>query len=358
MDVVHPTIRGRGSAANPTNRFEALAFERDDQVEPDPELGFADDAPPATVFLKDTARSIIATNDSPDVGFSHSINPYRGCEHGCVYCYARPTHEYLGFSAGLDFESRILVKTDAPMLLRRELAARSYQPVGLAISGVTDCYQPVERKLRLTRQCLEVLVECRNPCTLITKNHLITRDIDLLRELAATCGVRAMISVTTLDANLTRIMEPRTSTPARRLAVIEALAQAGIPVGVMMAPVVPGITDHEMPRVLQAAADAGAKVAGYVTLRLPHGVAPMFDDWLARHFPDRRDKVLNRIRELRGGKLYDAKFGERMRGVGVWAEQFRTMFELARRRSGLTGMFPEVRLDLFRPPAGPQMTLW
>src|SRR5579864_567482 len=250
MQPIHPTIKGRGAADNPGNRFERL------HVEPDLEASPEDDesSPPQTVYLRDSSRSIIVANDSPDVGFTHSINPYRGCSHGCIYCYARPTHEYLGFSAGLDFETKIMVKADAPQLLRQELGSPKWEPRTLSISGVTDCYQPVERKLQLTRRCLQVLVEFRNPVGMITKNHLITRDIDLLGELASIGAAVVMVSVTTLDAELARRMEPRTSAPARRLAAIEALAAAGIPVGVMVAPIIPGLTDHETASILKSAA--------------------------------------------------------------------------------------------------------
>lgn len=358
MQPILPTIKGRGAAGNPPNRFEPVAFEPDGDALDEELTGEDAPATPRTVYLKDTARTIIASNDSPDVGFMHSVNPYRGCSHGCIYCFARPTHEYLGFSAGLDFETKVLVKEDAPQLLRKELSAPRYEPTPLSISGVTDCYQPVERKLKLTRRCLEVLVECRNPAALITKNHLITRDIDLFAELAKIQGVITILSVTTLDPDLARIMEPRTSVPQRRLDAMRALSSAGVPVGVMVAPVVPGLTDHEMPKILEAAADAGACFAGFVPLRLPWAVAPLFEDWLARHFPDRKDKVLNRIRDLRGGKLNDGNFHTRMHGQGVWAEQFKTMFELAKRRAGLDGPSPELTTKHFRPPAGPQMTLW
>ena len=355
---IHPTIRGRGVATNPTNRFERLSVEWDadiTQILPGDEDLLP--APPETIYLKDHARTIIAHNDSPDVGFEYSINPYRGCSHGCVYCYARPTHEFLGFSAGLDFESRILVKEDAPDLLRKALMNPRYEPVTLSISGVTDCYQPVERKLELTRRCLEVLTEFRNPCGLITKNHLITRDIDLLSELASANAVVAMISITSLDPHLAARMEPRTSSPRRRLEAVERLTKAGIPVGVMVAPVVPGLTDHEMLPILKASAAAGARTAGYVPLRLPLAVAPLFADWLARHYPDRATKVLNRIRDLRGGKLNDANFGSRMSGQGVWAEQLKTMFDVAKRQAGLDQPFPETSSASFRRPGG-QMAMF
>ncbi len=349
-----PILRGRGTAANPPNRFLPLHVEVDlDLLD---EEGLPAQAP--TQYFVDTSRSIIATNDSPDVGFTHSVNPYRGCSHGCVYCYARPTHEYLGFSAGLDFETKIMVKCDAPQLLRAELTSPKWVPTPLHFSGVTDAYQPIERQLRLTRQCLEVLAEFRNPASIITKNHLVTRDIDLLSQLAAFRGAVVMISVTTLDKHLAARMEPRTGAPQRRLAAIEALARAGIPVGVMVAPVIPGLTDHELPAILQAAADSGAGFASYVMLRLPHANAALFVDWLASHFPDRKEKVLNRIRDLRGGKLNDPNFGSRMRGDGLWARQIKEVFKLAKRRTGLDNPFPELSTDAFRPPPGPQLTLW
>jgi DNA repair photolyase len=317
-----------------------------------------DAAAPPTVYMRDASRTVIAHNDSPDIGFSSSINPYRGCEHGCIYCYARPTHEYLGFSAGLDFETRILVKLDAPALLRRELGSPRWQPEVIAISGVTDPYQPIERRLRVTRGCLEVLAEARNPTAIITKNHLVTRDVDLLAELAAYDAVVVSVSVTSLDHDLQRVMEPRTSTPARRLAAIETLAAAGVPVRVMVAPVIPGLNDHEVPAILQAAAAAGARDAAYVTLRLPYAVAALFEDWLGRHFPDRRDKVLNRIRQMRGGRLNDPRFGARMRGDGIFAEQMRALFDAGYRKAGFAADLPELSTAAFRRPrVGAQLEL-
>ncbi len=252
---------------------------------------------PATQYFRDGTKSVITRNNSPDVGFETSLNPYRGCEHGCIYCYARPTHEYLGFSAGLDFESKIMVKTNAPELLRAELESRRWQPQTLVLSGVTDPYQPVERKLRITRGCLEVLARFRNPVAIITKNHLVTRDIDLLRELAASNAVAVNISVTSLDPNLQRVLEPRTTSPQGRLDAIRQLRAANIPVGVMVAPIIPGLTDHEVPKILDACAKAGAQFAGYTIVRLPWAVAPLFEHWLGEHFPDRKEKVLGRIRD-------------------------------------------------------------
>jgi DNA repair photolyase len=359
LSTVPLPIHGRGASDNPPNRFESLRVEDDfEHVEGDEEF-FADMQRPRTEYFVDNTRSIIARNDSPDVGFSCSINPYRGCSHGCIYCYARPTHEYLGFSAGLDFETKILVKRDAADLLRRELSAKKWRPETLSIGGVTDPYQPAERHFKITRQCIEVLLEFRNPLAIVTKNHLVTRDIDLLSELATKYSAAAVfVSVTTLDAELAAKMEPQTSTPRRRLEAIERLTAAGIPVGVMVAPCIPGLTDHEMSDILSAAARAGARAAGFVPVRLPGAVAPLFEKWLEQHFPDRKDKVLNRIRSLRGGKLNDPNFGSRMHGEGVWSDQLKDMFQLAKRRAGLNLDFPELSGASFRVPPGPQLTLW
>src|SRR5688572_5081905 len=334
-------VKGRGASWNPQNRFETLEYVVDDDAE-------RDENAPKTIYLRDPSRSIIATNDSPDVGFEASVNPYRGCEHGCIYCYARPTHEYLGFSAGLDFETKIMVKEDAPALLREELNKKSWEPKTIAISGVTDPYQPIERKLGITRGCIAVLAELRNPVGVITKNHLVTRDADLLAEMSEWNGTRVFLSVTSLDPNVHRTMEPRTSTPELRLDAIRTLSAAGVPVGVMVAPVVPGLTDHEMPAILKAARDAGAQWAGFVVLRLPWAVAPLFEKWLEENFPDRKDKVLNRVRDLRGGKLYDAQWGIRGRGEGIFAEQIEALFDVTCRKLGLNEKDYDLSVDQFR----------
>ena len=336
-----PPIRGRGAADNPANRFDRLAVIRDSWHE-------SDDPAPRTELLRDASRSIVARNDSPDVGYETSINQYRGCEHGCIYCYARPFHEYLGFSAGLDFETKILVKDDAPELLRRELSSTHWQPQTIQLCGVTDPYQPAERRLRLTRRCLEVLAEFRNPVAITTKNYLVTRDLDLLHPMASHRAAAVCLSVTTLEDRLQRLLEPRTSSPARRLKAIGILAEAGIPTAVNIAPVIPGLTDHELPRIVAAAAGAGATAAGYIILRLPGAVAPLFELWLAAHFPDRKDKVLNRIRDMRHGRLCDSSFGNRGRGEGRFAEQISEMFELACRRAGLGTQFPRLSASAFR----------
>ena len=346
------TIKGRGAAENPANRFEPIEYVPDmDVYDPDEEV------PPPTMVFRDTTKKLIARNDSPDVGFEFSINPYRGCEHGCIYCYARPTHEYFGLSAGLDFETKIFAKTDAAVLLRKELAAPKWQGDLIAISGVTDCYQPLERKLEITRSCLKVLLEFRNPTALITKNHLITRDVDLLAEMASYNGVGVSISITSLRNEVQHVMEPRTSVPAKRLAAVETLAKAGVPVNVMVAPVVPGLTDVEIPAILKAAKDAGARSAGYITLRLPFAVKELFERWAERHFPERKDKILNRVRELRGGKLYDPTFGVRMRGEGVFADQIEALFDASVRKLGMNEERTRVTGDFRKPDTSPQLKL-
>lgn len=352
MSTPPPSRIGRGAETQPPNRFEKL------HVEPDPEAAPDDGPGPATVFLKDASKSILSTNDSPDVGFDASVNPYRGCEHGCAYCYARPTHEYLGFSAGLDFESKIVVKHEAPRLLWEALSSPRWTPKSIFMSGVTDCYQPVERRLKLTRGCLEVLAEFRNPVGIVTKNFLVTRDIDVLQELARHNASTVYLSITTLDEDLCRVLEPRASRPAHRLAAVTALAKAGVPVGVMVAPVVPALTDHEMPAILKAAADAGARFAGYTVMRLPYGVKDIFSRWLDLHYPDRKMKVLHRVEELRGGKLNDPRFKSRMRGEGIFAQQISKLFTVSRAKAGISSGGPRLSTEAFRRPGGNQLSLF
>ena len=354
-------IHGRGAAENPPNRFETIRYEANPDDSSPPYRGWEEDdatPAPATQFLHDTSRSIIAYNDSPDVGFEASINPYRGCEHGCIYCYARPTHEYLGLSSGLDFETKILVKEDAPELLRRELASPRWQPQTIAISGVTDCYQPAERRFQLTRRCLQVLAEFRNPVGIVTKSHLVVRDIDLLTELARHDAAGVFLSLTTLDADLAGLMEPRATRPAGRLAAIEALNRAGVPVGIMIAPVIPGLNDHEIPAIVAAAVQAGARFAGFTMLRLPFAIKDLFESWLGRHFPEKRDKVLSRIRAVRGGSLNDPRFGSRMKGEGIFADTIADVFKLACRKSGIEGRSPQLSTASFRRPGGEQGQLF
>lgn len=342
-------MRARGASANPPNRFERLTFAPGAE-----ELERLAGVDPRTEILVDPSRGIVATNDSPDIGFDASVNPYRGCEHGCTYCYARPTHEYLGYSAGIDFETKILAKPRGPELLRRKLASRHWKPQVIAISGVTDPYQPVERHLEITRGCLKVLAEFRNPVALITKGWLVTRDRDVLSELAAHDAASVAISITSLDPDVQRRMEPRAATPDKRLAAVEMLARAGVPVGVMVAPVVPGLTDHEIPAILRAVADAGASWASKVLLRLPHGTKEIFERWLEEHYPDRRAKVMNRVRATRGGRLYDSRYHTRQRGTGFHADHIDELFDLSLRRARLARRGPELSVASFRRPHGPE----
>ncbi|MBK6425021.1 MAG: PA0069 family radical SAM protein [Blastocatellia bacterium] len=339
-------LKGRGTADAPKNRFERL------HVEPDLDgLGDDEAIAPKTKFVRDASKSIIATNDSPDVGFDASINPYRGCEHGCVYCYARPYHEYLGLNAGIDFETTILVKEDAPRLLRAEMMATRWKPQKLGISGVTDPYQPIERKLEITRRCLEVLAEFRNPVSIVTKNRLVTRDIDILSELARHDAAAVAVSITSLDSALIRKLEPRTSQPELRLDAIARLSDAGIPVVVLIAPIIPALTDHELPAILKAAYEAGARYSGYTVARLPGAVAGLFDGWLEEHYPDRRLKIIHQIENAHGGNVADTRFGKRMKGDGVAIEQIHKLFHVTRRRLGYQESLPHLSTDAFRRPA-------
>jgi DNA repair photolyase len=339
----------RGSQIEPPNRFEATRHVDDFEHLEHDELAGEPRAVP-TQFLTDRTRTILAENDSPDVGFRYSINPYRGCEHGCAYCYARPTHETLGMNAGLDFETKVLVKPDAARLLREELGRSKWRPEPIALSGVTDCYQPIERRLRITRACLEVLAEAGNPAIVITKNALVLRDRDLLAEMARRRLVRVFLSVTTLDARLARAMEPRTSLPAARLEAVRALSAAGVPTGVMIAPVIPGLNETEIPALLAAAKEAGAAAAHYVLLRLPWSVLPVFRDWLDRSYPEKAGRVVSLLGKLRGGRLNDSSFGTRMRGTGIWAEQIGDTFRLFAHRYGLDARLAPLDTSQFRHP--------
>jgi len=336
-------VRGRGSGALTKSRFDTaqtlLVQQIDQQV-------------PTTIF-KDTSKTILTINDSPDVEMATTLNPYRGCEHGCSYCYARPTHEYLGHSAGLDFETKIYAKFEAPALLRAELEKKSWQPKAIAFSGITDCYQPIERKLEITRRCLEVLVEFRNPVVIITKSHLVTRDIDLLSSLARFNAAKVVISMTTLDRDLSRRMEPRASQPDHRLQAIRLLTQAGIPTTINMAPVIPGLNDHEIAQLLQQASDAGATEAHYVLLRLPYGVKEIFPDWLEKNFPSRKNKILNQLCVSRAGQLYQADFETRMTGTGIYAEQIEKIFSVYRSKFGLNQRSTHLSTAHFQRPLAP-----
>jgi DNA repair photolyase len=342
-----PPPAGRGTGANPPGRFERLA------VEPDPDAA-AGQTPVPTEYFRDGARTLITSNDSPDIPYTFSVNPYRGCEHGCIYCYARPYHEYLGLSAGLDFETRIFVKEDAPRILRRELARKSWKGEALALCGVTDPYQPIERRLRLTRGCLEVCAEYRQPVSIVTKSGLVVRDIDVLADLARFQAVEVALTLTTLDEPLRRALEPRASSAQVRLSAIEHLAGHHVPVGVMVAPVIPGLTDHEIPRILARAAEKGASYAACTMLRLPHGVAALFDDWLRRWRPDARAKVLERVRQVHGGCLTDNSCGRRMLGEGAFADLTAQLFDAARERAGLAPAPPALSSAAFRARTTPQ----
>ncbi|AJD40291.1 PA0069 family radical SAM protein [Rhizobium sp. SEMIA 4085] len=340
--------RGRAAGLNPSGRFEPMHREAfDDGWQTLEEL-----PPFKTEVQIEKPRTAITRNESPDVPFDRSINPYRGCEHGCIYCFARPTHAYMGLSAGLDFEARLFAKPDAAKLLERELARPGYKPRVIAIGTNTDPYQPIEKEWRIMRQILEVLNKANHPVSIVTKSALILRDIDILQEMAAKNLVRAALSLTTLDRKLARAMEPRAATPPRRLEAIQALTEAGIPTSVMAAPMIPALNDHELERILDAAKVAGALEAGYVILRLPLEVAPLFRDWLLQNYPDRYRHVMSLVRSMRGGKDYDAEFGKRMKGAGPYAWQLARRFEMATKRLGMTRRSMPLRDDLFVPPDG------
>jgi DNA repair photolyase len=342
--------------SNLAHRFESVQrFADADNAPEDYDL-----PPLATTVTLETARSIITRNDSPDIGFDRSINPYRGCEHGCIYCYARPTHSYLNLSPGLDFETRLVAKSNAAELLRKELAAAGYRPDLVMVGVNTDAYQPIERELKLTRGILEVLTDARHPFGLVTKSSLVERDLDLIGEMAALQLASVSVSITTLDATLSRILEPRAASPQRRLRTVRALAAAGVPVCVNLAPVIPFINEPEIESIIDAAADAGARNAHYTLIRLPWEVGPLFEEWLKAHFPDRAQRVMNRIREMRGGRNYEAEFGRRMTGAGTWAQLIAQRFRRASMRHGFSDAWPTLRQDLFVPPrtARPQLDLF
>jgi DNA repair photolyase len=347
---MHEPIKGRGAALQTTNPYVPVRVEADlEHLAPDDEF-LAQLSRPVTEYYPDESQSIVAENDSPDVGFRYSVNPYRGCAHGCSYCYARPTHEYLGLSAGLDFETKVFVKHRAAELLRDFLARPGWQPETIAFSGVTDCYQPAERDFRITRGCVAVAAECRQPIGIITKNALVTRDIDLLTQLSEHRAVCVSLSITTLDPQLARLMEPRTSSPEGRLRALRQLSRAGIPTNVMVAPVIPGLTDSEMPAILAAAREAGADSAGYVLLKLPSTVRDVFTDWLRRIYPGRAARIETQIRSTRGGKLNDSQFGRRQVGVGHVAELIAETFRIWTARLGFADDHPRLNRDAFRPP--------
>ncbi|HEY7457959.1 MAG TPA: PA0069 family radical SAM protein [Xanthobacteraceae bacterium] len=339
--------RGRGAASNASGRFEPTS-----SVVFDDGWQTLEDLPPFKTFVQEErARRVITRNESPDLGFDRSINPYRGCEHGCIYCYARPTHAFQGLSPGLDFETKLFVKPDAPELLARELAAPGYQPKMIALGTNTDPYQPIERKWRVTRRILEALREANHPVGIVTKSALVVRDLDILSDMAAKGLAKVALSVTTLDHRLARSMEPRASTPAKRLAAIRSLSNAGVPTAVMVAPIIPAINDSDIERILDAAADAGATEAGYVMLRLPLEIKDLFREWLREHFPNKYNHVISLVRDLHGGKDYDATFGKRQTGSGPYAWSIGRRFELACRRLGLNRRRLRLTTSLFKPPA-------
>jgi DNA repair photolyase len=349
MSIPGGQIPGRGASINPPNRFDSLHFEADPDLPPE------EKPHPKTQFFFDATESVLTPNDSPDVGYDVGLNCYRGCEHGCAYCFARPFHEYLGWSSGLDFETKILVKLRAPELLRRELSNPRWKPQTIGMSGVTDCYQPAERHFRLTRQCLEVFAEFRNPVAIITKNFLVTRDLDLLADLARAECVAVNMSITTLDADLAGKLEPRAARPEHRLRAVRMLASAGVPVNVLVAPVIPGLTDHELPAILAASAQAGARTASMVLLRLPWAVKDVFTAWLEAHVPGKKDRVLSRLRAMHGGKLYDPRWGKRMRGEGAQAKQISDLFAITARRAGLNAVSFKLNPRNFRRDKGAQL---
>ena len=348
--------RGRAAGLNPAGRFENTSLHMFDDG-----WQTLDELPPfRTEVTAENPRSIVTRNESPDIPFDRSINPYRGCEHGCIYCFARPSHSYMGLSAGLDFETKLFAKPNAAKLLRKELASPGYQVKSMALGTNTDPYQPIEKQWRVTREILEVLEETNHPVGIVTKSALVTRDIDILSRMAAKGLARVAISVTSLDRKLSRAMEPRAATPSLRLDTIRQLSDAGIPTAVSVAPVIPALTDHEMERILDAAKANGAQEANYILLRLPHEVSGLFKEWLLRHYPDKYTHVLSNMRSMRGGKDYDAEFGTRMRGVGPYAWQLGRRFEIAIRKLGMSPLRMSLRTNQFTPPvnSGTQLSLF
>ncbi len=351
-------IRGRGAQFNPKNRFEKLHIEDEEFIDPEKEFDEKNEKKIETVFFKDESKSVISKNDSYDLDFNLSINPYRGCEHGCIYCYARTNHEYLGFSSGVDFETKIMVKDKAPLLLKQYFDNKNYKPETINFSGNTDCYQPVERKLQITRKLLQLCSHYGNPVSIITKNSLILRDLDILKQMAERNIVVARISITTLNQKLAGLMEPRTASPGRRLNIIKTLAENNIPVGVNIAPIIPGLTDKEIPAILEASADAGAAFAGREMLRLPYSVKELFIKWLTDNIPDRADKIINQIKQIRNGKMNDYRPGTRFSGEGELAETINSLFTISSKKFGLKTHGPELNLNCFAKNLDPQLKLF
>lgn len=351
MDELNsPRAVGRAAQTNPANRFARIEYIDEPFEESGENADNNDSRRVPTIYYSDLSKSVVSENDSSDVFFRYSINPYRGCSHGCSYCYARPSHEYLDLSAGLDFETKIFVKERAPALFREWLSRDRYQPELVMMSGVTDCYQPAERQFRLTRGCLEVALEARQPIAIITKNSLVTRDLDLLQPMAELNLVSVALSITSLDQKLTRIMEPRTSSPAARLRAVQQLSEAGVPTHVMVAPVIPSLNDSEIPAILKAAKEAGARAASYVLLRLPLTVKPVFLDWLSGNLPEQKERIEARIRQTRDGKLYQSEFRTRMTGTGEIADQIRKTFDVFARKYDLDKDRQSLDCSQFRPP--------
>ncbi len=353
--MITQKLKGRGAQINPANRFEKLHIENLIHENDESFMNDSAEKQIQTSYYKDESKTVISKNDSYDLYFNYSFNPYRGCEHGCIYCYARPTHEYLGFSSGIDFESKIIIKKDAASLLEKQLSNKNYKPDIIMLSGNTDCYQPIERKLGITRKALEVCLKYRNPVSIITKSSLVQRDIDLLKEMAELNLISVMISITSLDRELIRKMEPRTSTPEKRLKVVEELSRNKIPVGVNLAPIIPGLNDNEIPEILREASLHGALFAGYTLLRLPFSVKDLFIDWLEREFPERANKILNRIKDIRGGKLNESEFVKRFTGEGELAEMIHNLFEISCKKYGLNRERVKLSIDKFRNKSAYQL---
>lgn len=359
LKMINEKIKGRGAQSNPKNRFEKLHMEyfKEDEIDGFYTVDNLKQRIP-TQYFKDNSRSVISVNDSADINFDYSFNPYRGCEHGCVYCYARPSHEFLGFSSGLDFETKIMVKENAPRLLEEELKKKNYKPDIIIFSGNTDCYQPVELKLKLTRKALEVCLKYGNPVGLITKNALIQRDIDILKEMSKKDLITVTLSITSLDKSLTSKMEPRTSVPLKRLETIQKLAENSIPVGVNIAPIIPGLNDEEIPSILKAASERGAEFAGCILLRLPYAVKDLFVNWLYNEFPHKADKIIHRIKDIRGGKLNNSEFGKRFAGEGEFAETIKNLFSISCKKYRLNKKDYRLSVENFRKKANEQLEMF
>ncbi len=351
-NVLSQKFKGRGTNQNPANRFDKIEYIKE------PTENYENEEKPKTEYFTDTSKTIITFNDSPDIYGKASLNIYRGCEHGCIYCYARPSHEYLSLSSGLDFETKIFVKQDAPNLLYKTLASKKWLPQTIMMGSNTDCYQPIEKKLKITRQCLEVLHEFHNPINIVTKNKLVTRDIDILSKMAEYKTVSVFLSITTLDNRLASVMEPQTAKPHLKLAALRELSEAGIPTGVLIAPIIPGMTDSEIPEILKQSAKAGVKRADFIMLRLPYGNKDLFLNWLEEYFSERKEKVVNKLKDLFGEKLYDSTFFIRGRGKGPYAKQIADIFKISCRKAGINKDTINLTTDFFKNPENKQLNLF